>query len=101
MLFIDLFGSAFDLPEYISPAYNEFNMLIQNELHLSSKEAFDVSRERLYNEAIKEYPEFAEYMDEVFDKNNRNKHNALYDAIVMKTISLGMGYPPDFDIVIA
>ena len=72
MLLIDLFGSAFDLPKHINPACHDINQDIANRYDLSETWAFNKSREEL----LKEYNKTIE----------GNKHNALYDAKVIKAI---------------
>ena len=72
VLFIDLFGTAFDLPQNVNPACHDINQDIARYYKISEKEAFDFSREEiLQNNAI------------VIDGY---KHNSLYDAKVIKTI---------------
>ena len=73
MLFIDLFGNAFDLPKYINPVCHDINQDIAYYFNLSEKQAFDKSREEILEE----------YNDAV---NDIKKHNALYDAEVIKRI---------------
>lgn len=72
VLFIDLFGGAFDLPKMIAPTYIDINQMIW-ESHKgipSLKDSFDVSREELLKGFHQELPSGA-------------KHNSLYDAIVI------------------
>jgi hypothetical protein len=72
VLFIDLFGTAFDLPQNVNPACHDINQDIGRYYEISEKEAFDFSREELLqNNAI------------VIEGD---KHNSLYDAKVIKTI---------------
>ena len=72
VLFIDLFGTAFDLPRCINPACHDINQDIARYYEISEKEAFDFSREELLqNNAI---------------TIEGDKHNSLYDAKVIKTI---------------
>jgi len=72
VLFIDLFGTAFDLPQNVNPACHDINQDIARYYEISEKEAFDFSREEiLQNNAI------------IIDGY---KHNSLYDAKVIKTI---------------
>ena len=72
VLLIDLFGTAFDLPQNINPACHDINQDIARYYEISEKEAFDFSREEiLQNNVI------------VIDGD---KHNSLYDAKVIKTI---------------
>lgn len=72
VLFIDLFGNAFDLPKHVSPCCYDINQDIAKWLKISQSKAFDLSRERI-----------------VSLKGNLpsgRKHNALYDAKVIKEI---------------
>ena len=72
VLFIDIWGGAFDMPRSINPACHDINQDIARYYEISETEAFDYSREQiLENNAI------------VIDGN---KHNSLYDAKVIKTI---------------
>lgn len=72
VLFIDLFGSAFDVPMNICPACYDINQDIARLYNLSLKDAFDYSREK------------------ILEGHNVNvtgeKHNAMYDARVIKTL---------------
>lgn len=72
VLLIDLFGTAFDLPNNVSPACHDINQDIADFHDISISDAFDTSREEIL-------------------KNNNieiegEKHNALYDAKVIKAI---------------
>ena len=69
VLFIDLFGSAFDIPENVNAACHDINQDIAKHLRISEKEAFDYTREDLADEEI-----------------TGDKHNSLYDAKVIKSI---------------
>ena len=72
VLFIDLFGSAFDVPENVCPACYDINQDIARAYNLSIKDAFDYSREKIlegHNIDI-----------------SGEKHNSMYDARVIKTI---------------
>lgn len=74
VLFIDIFGSAFDLPKKIVPTYIDINNIIADEMGLSLQEAFDLNREELV---------------EKLDKNSKleiRKHNSLWDATMIKKI---------------
>lgn len=72
VLFIDLFGTAFDLPRCINPACHDINQDIARYYEFSEKEAFDFSREELLqNNAI---------------TIEGDKHNSMYDAKVIKKI---------------
>jgi hypothetical protein len=70
VLFVDLFGGAFDIPENVCPACHDINQDIAEYLGISETEAFDYSREKLV---------------EGFDIEG-DKHNCLYDAKVIKKI---------------
>lgn len=69
VLFIDLFGSAFDLPKQVCPFCYDINHDIAELCEISDVEAFDKSREELCYKDIE-----------------GDKHNALYDAKVIKEI---------------
>lgn len=73
VLFIDMFGSAFDLPEFINPVCHDINQDIAAFLGITERKAFDLNRE----DFIKQYGT----MDIV-----GNKHNSLYDAKVIRKI---------------
>lgn len=72
MLFIDLFGGAFDLPDFIAPTYFDINQMIlgKSRVPLTMAGAFDLNREDLLKSIGGEIPSGA-------------KHNSLYDAIVI------------------
>ena len=65
VLFVDIFGNAFDLPENICPACYDINQDIAKVLDISGSQAFNVSREK-------------------FSGIDGDKHNSLYDAEVIK-----------------
>ena len=72
ILFIDIFGGAFDIPSNVNPACHDINQDIALNYVISETEAFDKSREDIvasYNKYI-----------------NGDKHNSLYDAKVIKAI---------------
>lgn len=69
MLFIDLFGGAFDLPPQINPACHDINQDIAKYFRISEKEAFDKCREDILIHPI-----------------SGDKHNSLYDAKVIRAI---------------
>lgn len=72
VLFIDIFGDAFSIPKNVSAVCYDINQDIAEYLNCSQKEAFDESRENIIarNEIT----------------INGDKHNALYDALVIKAI---------------
>lgn len=71
-LLIDIFGGAFNIPDCVCPACHDINQDIAKYYNISMKDAFDKSREVILKE------------------NNivisGDKHNALYDAKVIKSI---------------
>ena len=72
VLFIDIFGSAFDIPSNVNPACHDVNQDIAKHYRISERDAFDKSREDI----ITEYRYLVE----------GDKHNSLYDAKVIKAI---------------
>ena len=77
VLLIDLFGEALNLPNNVNPACHDINQDIARYLGISEVEAFNFSREELV------MIEFGEELPETI-----NKHNALYDAKVIRAISM-------------
>lgn len=74
VLLIDLLaGNAMKLPEFITPACHDINQDIATMLDISEKAAFDISREQLLTDRGIALPK-------------GQKHNALYDAEVIKAI---------------
>lgn len=72
MLFIDLFGTAFDLPSNVCPACYDLNQDIAKFHQVDGYTAFDISREEiLSNNGI---------------EIKGDKHNALYDAEVIRAL---------------
>ena len=70
VLLIDLLaGHALNLPEYISPVCHDINQDIAYLLNITDREAFDLNREELAGIT-----------------DNIAKHNALFDAKVIKAI---------------
>lgn len=67
VLFIDLFGTALNLPDYISPYCHDININISEYKNVSPRVAFDINREA-----------FCSWQGDV------EKHNALFDAKVIK-----------------
>lgn len=72
VLFIDIFGSAWDLPNNINPFCIDLNQEIMKTFWLDGKQAFDFNRE--------------EILDALDLKVVGKKHNSLYDAAVIKAI---------------
>lgn len=84
VLLIDLFGSAFDLPKNVSPVCHDINQDIAKHYHITEKHAFDKSREEIVKELCGK-------------EINGDKHNALYDAKVIKTIYEELRWSSDED----
>ena len=83
VLFIDIFGTAFTIPDNVNPSCHDINQDIAKYFNISEKEAFDLSREGIietFNEKIKEH--WPEYVINI----EGDKHNSLYDAKVIKEI---------------
>ena len=72
VLFIDMWGGAFDIPRCINPACHDINQDIARYYEISETEAFDYSREQILKNC-----------DVTIEGN---KHNSLYDALVIKEI---------------
>lgn len=72
VLFIDLFGTAFDLPKGVNAACHDINQDIAAWFCISEAEAFNYSREGILIDNERYF--------------EGNKHNALYDAKVIKEI---------------
>lgn len=73
VLFIDLFGSAFDLPSNVCPTCYDINQDISRHFNISNTKAFDVSREQILD-------------DNDINLNMSMKHNSLYDAFVIREL---------------
>ena len=69
VLLIDLFGGAFDLPKGVSPVCHDINQDIARHCGMTDYEAFDASREGFIHPTIE-----------------GDKHNALYDAKVIREL---------------
>lgn len=74
VLFIDLFGGAFQLPKRVCPACYDINQDIAKKYNLTLQEAFDKSREDILYNAYKD------------KKITGDKHNSLYDAKVIREL---------------
>lgn len=74
VLLIDLFGNAFHLPKNVCAACYDINQDIARYYNISLAEAFDKSREEILYEKYKE------------NAVSGDKHNALYDAKVIREI---------------
>lgn len=74
VLLIDIFGSAFDLPENVSPSCHDINQDIAEYFNISEKEAFDLDRENIIKKLRGQI------------NSVTYQHNSIYDAYVIKTI---------------
>ena len=94
ILFIDLFGTAFDLPENISPwCYDIVQDIYYSKLDMSMYEAFDKNREELLKElTVDTTEEIEDIADTVLSLGEDCKHNSLYDALVIKALYEAMAY---------
>lgn len=72
VLLIDIFGTAFDLPENVSASCHDINQDIAKHYGISEKNAFNKSREAI--------------LAENSTLIGGEKHNALYDAFVIREI---------------
>ena len=72
VLFIDIFGSAFDLPENVCASCHDINQDIAAYYMIDEKTAFDFSREQILSD------------NEIYIEGD--KHNSLYDAKVIKNL---------------
>lgn len=95
VLFIDLFGTAFDLPEFISPCCYDINQDIYY-MSFSMNEAFDTNREDLLKTLTKDADDEIYYSSkDVLDIGEDSKHNSLYDAIIIKSLYMALTFPVD------
>ena len=72
VLFVDIFGTAFDIPSNVNPVCHDINQDIAKFYEISEMEAFVKSREDITTE-------YRYLID-------GNKHNSLYDARTIKAI---------------
>lgn len=73
VLLFDLFGGAINAPKYVTPAVYDINQMVADTCKITLKDAFDISRENLLEGSYEKLPD-------------GDKHNALYDARVIKKI---------------
>lgn len=87
VLLIDIFGGAFDLPDFVSPACIDLNHFIWRYNGGAYADAFDASREELVTKFAAAYKRNGLHYDKILDKLpkefSEQKHNALYDAFVI------------------
>ena len=74
VLLIDLFGGEFHIPKNVSPCCHDINQDIAKYLNIPERDAFDQSREEILHSKYKE------------NAVKGDKHNALYDAKVIREI---------------
>lgn len=72
VLFIDLFGTAFDLPKNVNASCHDINQDIADYYYITERQAFELGREDILND------------NDIYIDGE--KHNALYDAKVIKEI---------------
>jgi hypothetical protein len=81
---IDIFGDAYDdLPKNIAPVCYDINQDIASYFNISNIEAFNMNREEIVSKYIND-PIFKEIL--ISGSIRPEKHNSLYDAIVIKDI---------------
>ena len=85
VLFIDIFGSAWTIPAIVNPVCHDINQDIAKHFKITEREAFDLSREGIIEEDNKK-TEKALLPDDWKITIEGDKHNALYDAKVIKAI---------------
>lgn len=78
VLLVDIFGNAFNLPEFVNPSCHDINQDIARYHSISDFDAFDMRRE----DFIDSHGMFVD-VDPLVPNS---KHNALYDAKVIKLI---------------
>lgn len=85
VLFIDIFGGAFDIPSNVNPTCHDINQDIAKHFKITEREAFDLSREGIIEEDNKK-TEMVLLPDDWKITIDGDKHNSLYDAKVIKAI---------------
>ena len=90
VLFVDIFGDAWSIPDVVNPACHDINQDIAKYFDISEREAFDLSREKIIEKVIIDNQDIANHFD--ISKSQKiiniegDKHNSLYDAKVIKEI---------------
>lgn len=90
VLFIDIFGDAWSIPDVVNPVCHDINQDIAKYFDISEREAFDLSREKIIEKVNIDNQDTANHFD--ISKSQKiiniegDKHNALYDAKVIKEI---------------
>lgn len=85
VLFMDIFEGAFNIPDNVSPALHDINQDIAAFKGLSEFEAFHLSREKLLSYRKVERDNLIHSIKE-FGKDQKQQHNALYDAVTEMVI---------------
>lgn len=87
-LFVDLFGTAFDLPDNISPCCYDINQdIYYSNINYTMADAFDANREDLLKHFAEQCFDDVYYeLTPIMDMGEDSKHNALWDAIVIKCL---------------
>ena len=75
VLFIDLFGSAFDLPDKIVPYCKDITEDLGRALYGSYRKAFDYDRTKLFDTIIQ-----VDRKDDIIKEMGLTQHNSLCDA---------------------
>lgn len=96
VLFLSLFGSALDLPEYVSPVCHDINLDIANYLNIPESKAFDISRNRLAD-SFSFRDRLIENLKEILNLKLRglmslSQHNSFVDALEIARIERGIEY---------
>ena len=90
VLFIDIFGDAWSIPDAVNPACHDINQDIAKYFDISEREAFDLSREKFIEkvnlDSLDELNNFDISEREKIINIEGDKHNSLYDAKVIKEI---------------
>lgn len=93
-LFIDIFGGAFDLPDYICPACYDITSLLTLTENCTMQQAFDLNREDLLNEYYKDLYKITDNRTDTISFNlicNLDsviceKHSSMWDAKIIKEL---------------
>ena len=86
VLFIDIFGGAFDIPSIINPVCHDINQDIAKYYNISEKEAFNMSREGIIEKYNSIFDKELGFLDDWKIVIEGDKHNSLYDAKVIREI---------------
>lgn len=90
VLFIDIFGDAWSIPDVVNPACHDINQDIAKYFDISEKEAFDLSREKFIEKVNLDNQDEQNNFDisegEKIINIEGDKHNSLYDAKVIREI---------------